>query len=253
MKFVRETFYRTPEAVGTLLEILQNSQENTCARASFLIKSQASGLRPATLLRLWYWCFPMNFGKFLRTPFSQNTSWQLLLIVLWKVSLTNFTKCTGKQLFQSPFLNKSEMQAWNFPKKRLQHRCFYVSFVNFLWTPISQNTWKQLLLKLFKIPFWEFIFSKFADLQKICSNFDKTWTPSSFRGIFQWFCPLSRETFIKEVLSVHASSPWWVIWKSNVIFSWHSCGFFIQLTSASSNLIKGPKNVFQVAKIIITG
>ena len=38
------------------LKILQNSQENTCARVSFLIK------------RLWYRCFPVNFAKFSRTP-----------------------------------------------------------------------------------------------------------------------------------------------------------------------------------------
>ena len=32
--------------------------------------------RPATLLktRLWHRCFPVNFAKFLRTPFLQNTS-----------------------------------------------------------------------------------------------------------------------------------------------------------------------------------
>ena len=36
---------------------------------------------PATLLkkRLWHRCFPVNFAKFLRTPFSQNTSGRLLL------------------------------------------------------------------------------------------------------------------------------------------------------------------------------
>ena len=33
------------------------------------VKLQASGLRPATLLkkRLWHRCFPMNFSKFSRT------------------------------------------------------------------------------------------------------------------------------------------------------------------------------------------
>ena len=38
-------------------------------------------LRPATLLknRLWHRCFPVNFKKFLRTPFLQNTSGRLLL------------------------------------------------------------------------------------------------------------------------------------------------------------------------------
>ena len=39
------------------------------------------GLRPATLLkkRLWHRCFPVNFVKFLRTPFLQNISEGLLL------------------------------------------------------------------------------------------------------------------------------------------------------------------------------
>ena len=38
-------------------------------------------LRPATLLkkRPWHRCFTMNFAKFLRTPFIQNTSGRLLL------------------------------------------------------------------------------------------------------------------------------------------------------------------------------
>ena len=37
--------------------------------------------RPATLLKkgLWNRCFPVNFTKFLRTPFLQNTSRRLLL------------------------------------------------------------------------------------------------------------------------------------------------------------------------------
>ena len=38
--------------------------------------------RPATLLRKCFWhrCFPVNFTKFLRTPFSQSTSGRLLLL-----------------------------------------------------------------------------------------------------------------------------------------------------------------------------
>ena len=36
--------------------------------------------RPATLLKkkLWHRCFPVKFAKFLKTPFSQNTSECLL-------------------------------------------------------------------------------------------------------------------------------------------------------------------------------
>ena len=33
----------------------------------------------STPIRLWHRCFPMNFAKFLRTPFWQNTSGRLLL------------------------------------------------------------------------------------------------------------------------------------------------------------------------------
>ena len=53
----------------------------TCARVSLLIKLQAWGPRPATLLkkRLWHKCVPVNFVKFLRTNFLQNTSGRLLL------------------------------------------------------------------------------------------------------------------------------------------------------------------------------
>ena len=50
------------------LEILSNSQENTWARVSFLISC-----------RLWHRCFPVNFAKFLRTPFFMEHLWWLLL------------------------------------------------------------------------------------------------------------------------------------------------------------------------------
>ena len=41
----------------------------------------ANGGRPATLFkkRLWRKCFPVNFAKFLRTTFLQNTSGRLTL------------------------------------------------------------------------------------------------------------------------------------------------------------------------------
>ena len=69
------------------LKISQNSLENACARASFLKKR-----------RLWHKCFPVNFAKFLRIPFLQNTSGGLrgLLNLLhnfdlsWFLSLVSF-------------------------------------------------------------------------------------------------------------------------------------------------------------------
>ena len=46
-----------------------------------LFLNKVAGLRPATLLkkRLWYRCFPVNFVKFVRTPFLQSISGWLLL------------------------------------------------------------------------------------------------------------------------------------------------------------------------------
>ena len=56
------------------LEISENSQENTCAKVKAM---------PATLSkkRLWHRYFSINFAKFLRTRFLQNTSGRLLLPV----------------------------------------------------------------------------------------------------------------------------------------------------------------------------
>ena len=61
------------------LKVSQNSQENACARASFLIKLQA----------------PVNFAKFLRTPILiEHIRWLLLKIVLGK--------CTIKLMYVMP-------------------------------------------------------------------------------------------------------------------------------------------------------
>ena len=48
-----------------------------------LFFNKVAGLRSTTLLknRLWHRCIPVNFAKFSRTPFLQNTSeWVLLFI-----------------------------------------------------------------------------------------------------------------------------------------------------------------------------
>ena len=51
-----------------------------------LIGNKVAGLMPATLLKkiLWHRCFPVNFSKLLRTPFEQNTSRRLLLLIYQK-------------------------------------------------------------------------------------------------------------------------------------------------------------------------
>ena len=50
--------------------------------------------------------------------------------------LTNFTKFTGKHLYQSLFFNKvAGVRPATLFKKRLLHKCFPVSFVKFPRTP----------------------------------------------------------------------------------------------------------------------
>ena len=50
-------------------------------RVKNLAKLLGKQLQPATLLkkRLWYSCFPVNFAKCLRTNFSIERLWWLLL------------------------------------------------------------------------------------------------------------------------------------------------------------------------------
>ena len=87
-----------------LLEILQNSHENTCVRVSFLIKLQTSDKQKVNMC--WHRYFPVNFAKFLRTPFLQNTSGQLLLSLanynflqetLINIKICHFHSCINHQ------------------------------------------------------------------------------------------------------------------------------------------------------------
>ena len=66
-------------AIETIIleEVLRNFKKFTGKHlCQSLFFNKVAGLRPATLLkkRLWHRCFPVNFVKFLRTPFLQNTS-----------------------------------------------------------------------------------------------------------------------------------------------------------------------------------
>ena len=68
------------EKVKVFLEISQNSQENTCAMAAFLIKLQASALRPKALLKKTLaQVFSCEFREISKSNFLQNTSRRLLL------------------------------------------------------------------------------------------------------------------------------------------------------------------------------
>ena len=101
--------------------------------------NKVAGLRPTTLLkkRLWHWCFPVNFTKFLRTPFYLEHLWWLLLQTVYlridfkqlrssrlevfcrKRVLRNFAKFTGKHVSESLFFNKNASWPKTLLKKRM--------------------------------------------------------------------------------------------------------------------------------------
>ena len=67
--FISEAVVRRCSVKKMFLEISHNSQENTCARVSFLVKLQVWGpLLYFIKKRVWRKCSPVNFAKFLRTP-----------------------------------------------------------------------------------------------------------------------------------------------------------------------------------------
>ena len=64
---------------GVLKNFPKFTGKHLCQNLFF---NKVAGLRPASLLkkRLWHWCFPVKFLKFLKKSFLQNTSGRLLSI-----------------------------------------------------------------------------------------------------------------------------------------------------------------------------
>ena len=75
---VRSSHERCSMKIGVLRNSAKFIGKHLCLSLFF---SKVADLRPTTLLkkRLWHWCFPVNFVKFLRIHFLQNTSARLLL------------------------------------------------------------------------------------------------------------------------------------------------------------------------------
>ena len=73
----REVFCKN----GVLKNFSKFTGKHLCQRLFF---NQVAGWSAATLLKKGFWhrCFPVNFAKFLRTPFLQNPSGLLLLKIL---------------------------------------------------------------------------------------------------------------------------------------------------------------------------
>ena len=79
---VRNNLQKQPLEMFCRKGVLKNFAKSTGKYLYLrLFSNKIASLRSATLLkkRLWHWCFPVNFAKFLRISFVQNTSGRLLL------------------------------------------------------------------------------------------------------------------------------------------------------------------------------
>ena len=117
--------------------------------------SKVAGLRPATLLKkeTWHRCFPVDFAKFLRTPFApKHFRWLLLnvsfSITIWKncvnVKKTLDQRITYYQCYQFYYFFKMALSNFNtgifstlthlsfFKTKLVSHNIKVRSHCNFL-------------------------------------------------------------------------------------------------------------------------
>ena len=85
---LRSSHQRCSIKEGVLRNFTKFTGKHLC-QSLFFNKVADLRPRPSTLLnkRLWHRCFPVNFVKFLRTPFLQNTSggcfWILIKTSFW--------------------------------------------------------------------------------------------------------------------------------------------------------------------------
>ena len=98
----RSSHRRCSVKKGVLRNFAKFTGKHLCQSLFF---NKVIDLRLVTLLKkkLWHRCFCMNFSEFLRTPFLQNTSRQLLLKIFFKLfKMSNFRKLyRGYQYFQA--------------------------------------------------------------------------------------------------------------------------------------------------------
>ena len=87
----------------SLFAFITTANVSSLDRSSHRCSIKKVFLEKATLLKksLWHKCFPVNFAKFLRTPFLQNTYGRLLLFT--PVNLT----AGRKQSLNHAFTNET--------------------------------------------------------------------------------------------------------------------------------------------------
>ena len=127
-----------PSRSGTLVEAKSIASTSLKHRQSISLASflqcphcKKSSLRLATLLkkRLWHRFFPVNFAKFLRTPFfSEHLQWLLLALAPIKISYSNTVCNTSAAKAYVSFLSMVE----NGRAKDFNFTCIFLRIVTFV-------------------------------------------------------------------------------------------------------------------------
>ena len=98
----------------------------------------------------------LNVDSILINNSSEITEAATKGVLCKKVFFRNFTKFTGKHLYQSLFFNKvADLRPTTLLKKRLWHRCFPVNFVKFLLEKLPSKSFlvsrKKILFSLWSL------------------------------------------------------------------------------------------------------
>ena len=141
------------------LKISQNSQKNTCATVSFLNKVVRLRLTTLSKKRLWHRCFPVNFDKFLRTPFFTEHLWWLYLsakslintktAAIWRCSVRKlklFGKVTREHTWCSPILVKLQVFSLELYQNSTPSGVFSFEFSENFQNRCLQDTSERLFL-----------------------------------------------------------------------------------------------------------
>ena len=117
-----------------------------------LFFNKVAGLRP--FYRLWHRCFPVNFAKFLRTPFLTEYLWWLLLVQLTaKSSIQASAGCKiiklsayNVLLYKKIIICKINVQLLSIPTKFGESRAIWM-----LWIQCHRTIVPSWVFREFKI------------------------------------------------------------------------------------------------------
>ena len=158
-----EAVFKKSVLKKVLWKISQNSQENICAGISFLIKLNSVDLQLNQKQVFSAAVFLWNFEKSVRTPFLQNTTWRMLLIIavsrvvkgeLENETVNDDTKTKAYvpiwvRSVSSGETNSSPAENWTCFRGIRSQMFFKVgvlkNFANSLWKHLC---WRHFLIKL---------------------------------------------------------------------------------------------------------